>query len=656
MATFEVTSPSGQRLEVTAPDGANEAQVLAYVQAQHAAGSPSVNPTDAAMQAARSVMTQSTDLRSPVVAKTAIDNDAISQGARAFPNQGSGLSQAALNLLAGGVRGAGSIGATLMAPIDVVSDLASGKGLTLDSNHQRRADMDAALQDFGAQPDSLAYGAGKIGAEVAGTLPVGGILGKGAAAVLPQAGVSAPVANAISEGLTTGGFRVGGATGVGGLAARAATGAATGAASAGLVDPSQAGLGAAIGGAIPVGAKVIGSTLSATGNAAKSGIAALVQKIGGQIDPQVADLAAKAEALGIKVPVDRLLDSKPLDALGASLAYVPLSGRTATEEQMSLRMNQALSNLIGEDTPNMTQAVRNAQLKLGNKFGAFLQSHEVNIDQQFVNDLADVATSAHSELSADGASIIQRQIDNLIAKSAGGTIGGDAAYNAKRVLDKISARNSPEAAYAIDLKKSLLSALDRSVKPDEAAGFAQLRRQYGTMLDLERIAPNGAVGEISAAKLAGLKDINNPKLQDLADIAQQFIKPREGAHGAAQRVIGAQGALGTGGALVGGIPGVVLTTGTTVGLGRAANAVLNSDAVRDAVLQRASSTAVPAITAKPLGIIGSAMRTAPVLGAAALTSDAYANQSDEGVGAIMNATNLNDAVLAAQRAASGVGR
>ena len=91
------------------------------------------------------------------------------------------IKQGAGNLVAGAVRGAGSIGATLLAPVDIASDALAGKGLSLESNRQRRQAMDDALQSMGAEPDSLLYKGGKIGTEVLGTLGVGGAAAGGAA-------------------------------------------------------------------------------------------------------------------------------------------------------------------------------------------------------------------------------------------------------------------------------------------------------------------------------------------------------------------------------------------------------------------------------------------------------------------------------------------
>jgi hypothetical protein len=174
------------------------------------------------------------------------------------------------DVLAGAVRGAGSIGATILAPYDMAQDYLAGKGLSLDANRQRRKDMDDALASFGADPNSGFYQAGKLGGEIAGTLPVGGLLAGAARAVLPAARVSAPVVDAISSGLDSWGFRVPGLSMPARLATRVGTGAVAGGTAAGLIDPEQAGTGAVFGAAIPAGAQVVGRGLEIAGNGIRS--------------------------------------------------------------------------------------------------------------------------------------------------------------------------------------------------------------------------------------------------------------------------------------------------------------------------------------------------------------------------------------------------
>ncbi|MBV4470673.1 hypothetical protein [Pseudomonas siliginis] len=484
-------------------------------------------------------------------------------------NAGKQLMQDAGNILGGALRGAGSIGATIVAPYDIVQDLRAGKGLSLESNRQRRADMDWALQDLGAQPDSLAFKGGKLGAEIAGTAGVGGALAKGAA-MLPGAAKIAP----LIESIGSGGFRNGGLQGLTGLATRGLGGAITGGAAAGLVNPEDAGLGALVGGAIPGATAAVGSTTRGLGRALR----------GGEVKPAVSALAQRAEDLGISIPSDRIVNSKPLNALAASLEYMPLSGRSATLSNMQNQLNRAVSRTVGQDSPDVNMALRNARQDLGSKFETVLQSNKVKVDDQFLQDLVEQGQRATSELETGQASIIQKQIEEILGKAQNGEIDGQAAYNIKKTLDRIGQRNSPEAYYASDLRKSLMGALNRSLSPADAADFATVRQQYGTMLDLEKMAQNGAEGNISIARLANMKNIGNPELQDLADISAQFLRSRESPHGAMQRLM--LGGLGAAGAGSGFVPPLLF--GGAMVAGRGANAALNSNALRG-LLMRAPS-------------------------------------------------------------------
>jgi hypothetical protein len=160
------------------------------------------------------------------------------------------------DLAAGAVRGAGSIGATILAPWDIGKDFAAGKGLSLESNRQRRADMDSGLQAMGADPTSNAYAVGKFGGEVAGTMGAGGAL---AQLLMKYGKIGGAIPSALeSWGMTTKapGF-VGPSAPMTGIqrgvdaATRFGAGAATGGISALAVDPESTAMGAGIGAAVP---------------------------------------------------------------------------------------------------------------------------------------------------------------------------------------------------------------------------------------------------------------------------------------------------------------------------------------------------------------------------------------------------------------------
>lgn len=531
------------------------------------------------------------------------------------PAPAPGNAQSVGNLLAGAVRGAGSIGATIVDQIR--SKLADPVQQAIPQNMRPqvtrglqdaprgaalRSAMDSGLQEMGAQPDSWMYKGGKLGAEIAGTAGAGNLLARPlqvAAASRFGAGIE-PLLNGAAQALQTGGFRVGDLAGTGaGMAARALGGAAAGGATAGMVNPEDAGTGALIGGALPLAAQGAGKV----GGAIRRSIT------GGGASPEVAALAQRAQELGINIPADRLTNSRPMNALASSLNYVPFSGRAATEDAMNSQLNRALSQTFGQDSSNVTKALRDAQPKLGGEFDRVLRNNTVRVDQQFMQELAESANRASRELGSDGASIIGKQVDDILSKAATGEIDGQAAYNIKKTLDRIGNRNTPEAFYATDLKKSLMGALNRSLGPNEAAAFAKTRQQYGAMLDLEKLARNGADGEVSVARLANMRGINNPQMQELADIAAQFVKPREGAHGAMQRVV-----LGTGATMAGMAGGGLLGGGLGLmgagAAGRGMNGLLNSNAARNFVLQPQMID-----EAAPMGLLTDALRRAAPLAA-----------------------------------------
>jgi hypothetical protein len=194
----------------------------------------------------------------------------------AKPKKGSGIPQGIGNLLAGALRGAGSIGATIIAPGDMINDALMGKGLSLESNRKRRADMDAGFESMGADPSSMFYKGGKLGAEIAGTAGAGGVLANSLRAVAPGAIAASPTAAKLVQALSSSGFRTGSpaATTIGGkladIGVRMAGGAVTGGASAGLVNPDDAGTGAVIGGVLPPALTTVGSIGGYAGNAIKS--------------------------------------------------------------------------------------------------------------------------------------------------------------------------------------------------------------------------------------------------------------------------------------------------------------------------------------------------------------------------------------------------
>lgn len=162
---------------------------------------------------------------------------------------GEQIAQGIGNLAAGAVRGAGSIGATILSPIDALARAVGIENSVIGRSDRREA-MDTALRMMGANSESMDYATGKLGSEVAGTMGVGGALAKGVATV--------PALAPFAKSIATGGFQTGMPPGVLNALTRFMGGGITGAASNALIDPSTAGEGAVLGAVIPgVGAPIV---------------------------------------------------------------------------------------------------------------------------------------------------------------------------------------------------------------------------------------------------------------------------------------------------------------------------------------------------------------------------------------------------------------
>jgi hypothetical protein len=201
-------------------------------------------------------------------------NSFIADGIKA----GNDSAQMHKDILAGVVRGAGSIGDTLLTPVDAA---ARALGIQNDfiGRTDRREAMDSGLQELGANTNSLAFKSGKLGGEIAGTAGAGGLVANGLSKIPALASAAPELINAIRAG----GF----GPNAGNMLTRFAGGVINGAATSGLVDPANALVGAGVGGVLPGASKVAGKVGEMTADAMQSGSRKLMQSA---LKPTIAQL------------------------------------------------------------------------------------------------------------------------------------------------------------------------------------------------------------------------------------------------------------------------------------------------------------------------------------------------------------------------------
>lgn len=430
----------------------------------------------------------------------------------------SNIGQGIGNTAAGLVRGAGSIGATLLAPIDMAKDAMAGKGLSLESNRRRRAAMDAGLESMGAEPDSAMYQIGKVGGEIAGTAGTGGVLARGAAAV-------APAATGITNALATAGMRAGANPGVKNMLLRMTGGAATGGAAAGLVDPEYAGTGAVFGAALP-------PVLAGTGRVANT----IAQKISGvPASEALRQSAAAARDAGYVIPPTQVRPSL------ANRLLEGFAGKITTAQNASAK-NQPITNELAKraiGAKELTSAgLAEVRSAANAAYDDLAQVGAFQVDDAFKESLKK-AGSISAQMRKDFPELVNAEVDTLVEGLSGR--GQFDAQSAIEAIKQFRYSGSANKAAQDPAKKALGSAqikiagaledlIDRNLQASGAQdllkNYRSARQTLAKVYDVEK-ALNTSSGNIDAKKLGDLLKKGRPmigELRDIGDFANQFPK------------------------------------------------------------------------------------------------------------------------------------
>lgn len=414
------------------------------------------------------------------------------------------------NVAAGGVRGAASIGSTL---VEAARTLTGEPAETLVPRIQERGrQVSAGLQLLGAEPESFAFQSGKIGGEVAGTLGVGPALATGARA----AGAGAPVVAALQSG---GLGRTGAATLPSGAVARVGAGATTGGISAGLVSPDEAATGAGIGAALPA---VLGPIGAAGGAVYRAGIEPLMR-------PGIAAENALLGALGGQ-------SQEAINALRATQALETTPGFQATMAERLVEGGirnptvAAMESRLAGNTPELNRrALEFAERRVG-----ALQGQLDRINQQLQQQTAALRPEARVTLEyarrdvAQNLARAQQEVDLAQRALSGGLadvsqleVGGRLSAAAAKELDDAKLRVSQQYDQAFQLAGTEANIPFQKVV--ERAGI--LRDQ--PIIEFKGLAPETAkVLELYGPKTAPAVPVGAGKVTSrMRQVAQPDLPP-----------------------------------------------------------------------------------------------------------------------------------
>lgn len=484
---------------------------------------------------------------------------------------GASLSDAARDATGGMLRGAGSIGATLLWPIDKTMDLVKGdrgpnvSGLVtgkqpLSRNEERRMQMTQGLKELGVDTEGLPFKGAKILTEIAGTAGAGGALGNLAARVAP----GAPI---ISNALSSGGFNLGDAAvkGAGVLpwlqnaGARVAGGAVAGGVSSAMIDPSQALTGAAIGGALPPGVQAVAKVWGALGSAVKNTFA---------VAPKNRALAEKAiNEYGIPLGVADITSSPVVKATRSVLNDTPFIGRIGDAQRDAVQegFNKAVGSTFGAPEAKLTADVMDtAKKRMGAEFDRIWNNNNLQVSPDMINKMLELERQA-AKLPQGDAHSLTAELKDLYSKIKPGANGeaiidGQTANNFQQYLRRRADSSTGLKNELSDLRQNIISSFNKSVTPEEAAALTLNRGQYKAFKTVEPLLNKGetgvagrSAGDVPAALLPqevskSYSRAAGTPLADLSQIGSQFIVDRVARTGGGVRAAIQNGALGIGAA------------------------------------------------------------------------------------------------------------
>jgi len=315
MPRFNVTAPDGSTIPVDAPAGATEQDAIAFAASVYKPAAP----TDGVPGPRK---------ERGILATIGAPIEAISQGVIS----GGG------NVMFGGQR-------LLGMGLEAVGAKDTGTFLQQDAA-RRLAQSQATVAPF-KQEFPIATGTGELGAEVLATYPVGAAI----AAPLKLIPAAAPLAQAIR----TSGVSTGQAVKTAPMAARAADlgvraagGAITGGATAGLINPAEAETGAIVGGAVPVVGSLVVPLLAKSAGFLKDAFTGRLADVkAGKIARDVAGDRIGAIRAALAAAPDELTAAQATAGVQNN-AFQALGAFANKTDDISLKLKQTAADEIAE--------------------------------------------------------------------------------------------------------------------------------------------------------------------------------------------------------------------------------------------------------------------------------------------------------------------
>lgn len=239
-----------------------------------------------------------------------------------------------------------------------------------------------------------------------------------------------------------------------------------------------------------------------------SGVERLISPYGGRISPERLRAADTLRAEGIQPTAGQTTGSRALLATESELGGARMADILDDQSRAFTEAAMRRAGQSGTATPENMAAMRD---RLGQGFTDISARSTLRADQGLVSDMNRTMQEYGRTLPSDQRQIVGRLGQDIVDrfKSGSGSMPGAEYQTIRSRLGRMaqSARNSdPEYSSALrGMRNALDNAMARSIPPEDAATWAQLRREYGNMKVLEKAATgagaDAAMGNISPARL-----------------------------------------------------------------------------------------------------------------------------------------------------------
>lgn len=519
MAIYKVQGPDGRVHRFEGPDGASPDEVMAF--AQQTFGGP--------------------------------------QGEK--PEQGAeGNDAGALNAAVYGFNSMTPFGNKISSAIGAGYAKAMGAEESFgDLYKQAMADTEETADEHG-----LAYGAGAL----AGLAPAVamGLPSRALAGTVPTTGARGAI-NAIPEGIAqVGNFVRGGpaaktaAGRLGQLALRSGKSAVVAAPISALYGAGEAPVGEEMDGAIGgagLGA-IVGGTLPVAGAVGGKAYRGVKEALVPTVDRATAELAAQAQKMGIPLRLDQISPTRFRNTVQKVSQEIPLSGVDAFEENQRRIWNQALAKTIGETGDDLSPATVNNFLKRsGATFERLVGDRDIPVDIMDIQSIASLRNRVDNTLglTSRDAKILKAEIQGIAEDLNQNLVNGKKVAAIRSDLLKKSTGSTVGKEIFSEILDKVDDITKKSLSPDNVKELAQVRRQWRNFKTLEPLLEGSTDGTINPTALmdrvkgskyvkAARSSVGDDDLVDLARIGKEFMPKKGGSDTFQKSALLGGGALG----------------------------------------------------------------------------------------------------------------